>query len=224
MGIRACASRLADTVLNLLYPPRCPFCGVILTGGTREEVSGICVTCEASLPWKHEVLRTLPEGLLCAGPLSYEGVVRDALLKFKFHGESASAEPLGKQIALCVSDCFAGAFDIVSWVPVSGERKRRRGYDQAELLAKAAAKTWGLRPHRLLVKITDNPPQSGLSGSAARRENVAGVYALAQGAAVQGQRILLIDDICTTGATLLECRRTLLQGGAASVLGAAVTV
>jgi predicted amidophosphoribosyltransferase len=106
-------------------------------------------------------------------------------------------------------------------VPVSRLRRFRRGYDQVELLAKAVGKELGQKPVRLLKKIRNNPPQSGISGQAERRANVLGAYRIIDAAAVTGKRILLLDDVITTGATAGECARVLLTAGASQVhLGA----
>ena len=105
---------------------------------------------------------------------------------------------------------------MVTWVPVSRHRLRKRGYDQAELLARAACRVWSVKPERLLRKVQDNPAQSGLTEAAARRANVLGVYRAPDAAA--GLRVLLADDVVTTGSTLSECARTLLTAGAAEVV------
>lgn len=204
--------RFLDTLLNLLFPPKCPFCGRVL------DRPGICPACEPALPWlaEEDGLWTLPADVPCAAPLRYEGLARKGLLRFKFQGASAAAEPLGELVARCAAERFAGEFDVVTWVPVSRKRLRQRGYDQAELLARAACRLWNTRPVRLLDKRRDNPAQSGLHDAVLRRENVRDVYA-ASGAAA-GRRILLVDDICTTGATLSSCALALRQAGAETVL------
>lgn len=204
--------RFLDTLLNLLFPPKCPFCGHVL------DHPGVCPACEAALPWlaEEDGLWTLPADVPCAAPLRYEGLARKGLLRFKFQGASAAAEPLGELVARCAAERFAGEFDVVTWVPVSRKRLRQRGYDQAELLARAACRLWNTRPVRLLDKRRDNPAQSGLHDAVLRRENVRDVYA-ASGAAA-GRRILLVDDICTTGATLSSCALALRQAGAETVL------
>ena len=110
----------------------------------------------------------------------------------------------------------------MTWVPVSERRLRQRGYGQARLLAESACRRWDTKPVALLRKVADNPAQSGLTEAAARRANVLGVYEALPEAA--GKRVLLIDDICTTGATLTECVRVLKDGGAESVACAAVAL
>ena len=208
---------LLEAFLDLLFPPKCPFCGKVL------DRTGICPECEKALPWTTEAqcLRMLPGGTRCAAPLWYEDLAREGLLRFKFQGVSAAAEPLGALIAQCAAEQFSGEFDTVTWVPVSKKRLRKRGYDQAELLARAACRLWDTEPVRLLNKTVDNPAQSGISDAAARRANVLGVYEACGD--VSGKRVLLMDDICTTGATLSECARVLKDAGAESVVCAAVS-
>lgn len=205
---------IISCLLDLLFPPKCPFCGRVL------DAQGICGKCEASLPWTEEgkILQTLPGNLRCAAPLWYEESVREGLLAFKFQGAQAAAKPLGELIARCAAERFSGEFDTVTWVPVSQKRLRKRGYDQAKLLAEAACRLWDTEPVRLLEKCVDTPAQSGISEPAARRANVLGVFDPAPGAEIAGKRILLVDDICTTGATLAECGRVLRDAGAAAVV------
>ena len=192
---------LLTALLDLLFPPKCPFCGKVL------DKPGICPKCEKDLPWVSdaEALREGPGGLRCAGGVWYEDTAREALLRLKFHGNSAAAGPMGELIARCAAERFAGEFDTVTWAPVSKKRLRKRGYDQAELLARSACKLWDTEPVRLLEKVMDNPPQSDAE-------------------LMKGKRILLVDDICTTGATLTECIRVLKDAGAADVVCAVVAL
>ena len=210
--------RLLQTILDLLFPHKCPFCGKI------QDTADICPKCKEKLPWIDgaEALREGPGGLRCAGVVWYEDTVRDALLRLKFGGASDLAEPLGGLVAQCAAERFGGEFDTVTWVPISRKRLRKRGYDQAELLARSACRLWDTKPVRLLNKTTDNPAQSGIHDAAARRANVLGVYEAT--GEVAGKRVLLIDDICTTGATLTECIRVLEEAGAVQVVCAAAAL
>ena len=207
-------------LLDLFFPPKCPFCGKVL------DPAGICPACEKTLHWteEREGVRKLSGGVQCAAPLWYEKQVREGLLRFKFQGASAAAGPMGELVARCAAERFSGAFDVVTWVPVSRRRLRSRGYDQARLLAESACRLWGVRPEQLLRKTADNPAQSGLTEAAARRANVLGVYETPVPEKVQGRRVLLVDDICTTGATLAECARTLRDAGAADVMSVCVAL
>lgn len=210
--------RLVTALLDLLFPQKCPFCGK-LTEGTA-----VCGTCRQALPWTvgGDILWEGPGGVRCAAPLWYQDKVREGLLRFKFQGGSAAAEPLGELVAQCAAEELSGAFDTVTWVPVSRKRLRERGYDQAELLARAACRLWDTEPVRLLKKTVHTPAQSGLEEATARRANVLGAYEVCCGAAVRDRQILLVDDICTTGATLAECVRVLKDAGAGAVVCAAV--
>lgn len=212
--------KLTEGLVNLLFPPKCPFCRTVL------DEPGICGKCRETLPWtqEEETLRTGPGHLECAAPLFYEDAVRECLLRLKFRGGVPAAEPLGQLVAQCAAEQLSGQFDTVTWVPVGPKRLRSRSYDQARLLAEAACRCWGVKPQRLLVKPVDNPAQSGLNDAAARRANVLGVYLPAPGAVIAGRRILLIDDICTTGATLAACAGTLLDAGATGVVCATVAL
>ena len=114
--------------------------------------------------------------------------------------------------------------DGVTWAPLSRGRLRERGYDQARLLAESACRLWETKPLPLLRKTVHNPAQSGLKEAAARRANVLGVYEAVDPERISGHRILLVDDICTTGATLAECARVLREAGAADVVCAAAAL
>ncbi len=202
-------------VLDWIFPPKCIFCGALLDDG----VVDLCPTCQRDLPWIAPA--TMPKtinGFPHSAPLRYEGKVRTCIRRLKFYGGSYLAPAMGHIMAQCASETFSGDFDLVTWAPVSKKRRRQRDYDQGYLLAKTMCRVWGVKPVRCLVKHTDTPAQSSLKDRAARRGNVLGVYRLAPKAEIAGKRILLVDDVCTTGATLAECVRMLKSGGAASVV------
>ncbi len=208
--------KITDWLLDLLFPPKCPFCGKV------QDRPGICPGCRRDLPRTEEPdqERILPGPLRCVSPLWYEGLARDGLLRFKFRGAAGAAEILGELTAQCAAERYPGEFDAVTWVPVSGKRLRERGYDQSRLLAEAMCRRWDTVPTAMLKKTVNNPAQSGLADAAQRRANVLGVYQ-AEEDAVRGRRVLLVDDIVTTGATLCECARVLREAGAESVVCAA---
>lgn len=198
-------------MMDLFFPHRCPFCGRV----TGKEL--LCETCFAKLPDTGG--RMAEEGNCgkCAAPLYYEESVRQAVLDFKFNGRTGAAECFGMLLAECAAEVYAGEFDTVTWVPVSRKRLRQRGYDQAYLLARSACAHWDTVPVATLRKTVDTPPQSGITVPEGRRANVLGVYEAIE-EQVCGRRILLIDDVLTTGATLTECARVLREAGAADVV------
>ena len=202
-------------LLDLLFPPRCAFCSHILRGNE----SGLCKKCAGSISrTENGGLRTGEFFSVCAAPLYYEASVRDAILRFKFHDATAYAELFGELMADTIRESLAGRYDLVTWVPLSEKRLKKRGYDQAMLLAMAATLRLDDAPVELLKKQTDVPAQSGVGSPEKRRANISGVYSVTDEELVRGRRILLIDDIITTGATLSECARTLREAGAADVV------
>ena len=197
-------------LLNLFFQTKCAFCGHV-------SARGVCEACERTLPRTELPLREGAGYGKCAVPLRYEGPVREALLRFKFRGGRGAAEGFGWLLARCAAEELGGAFDAVTYAPVSAKRRAGRGYDQAYLLARETARHWGVKPLTLLRKTRDNPPQSSLD-AAARRGNVVGVYEPCEMEKIKGARVLLIDDILTTGSTLSECVRVLRGAGAAAVV------
>ena len=117
---------------------------------------------------------------------------------------------------------LAGQYDFVTWVPCSRRRRWQRGFDQAELLARALARELEAEVRPTLLKVRHNPPQSRTKSASARRANVLGVYRILPGAPVSGAKILVVDDIITTGATLSACGQVLRLAGAADLVCAAI--
>ena len=210
---------ITDYVLDLLYPTRCILCRSPLTPGRPR----ICPACADKLPRTenggHKKGDYFSE---CVSPLYYEADVKKAILRYKFHGAQAYADSFGELLASCIYQDLEGPYDILSWVPLDAGRRRSRGYDQAELLARAAGKRLRQEPVRVLRKRRGVRPQSKTGDPARRKANIAGAYRAADPALVAGKRILLIDDIVTTGSTLSECAKTLLLAGAEDVRCAAL--
>lgn len=207
--------KLLDRALDLLFPPKCPFCQTVL----EEPGDPVCPACQKSLPWLmgRAGERKVDFTRGCCSPLAYGGAVREAVHRYKFSGVRAYARPFGLLMAQCVQDRPEIIPDVVTWAPLSRKRRRERGYDQGELLARAMAERLKLPAAATLVKARHTRPQSGLDSAEARRANALGAYALLPGVDAAGKRVLLADDVVTSGATLSECARTLLEAGAAEV-------
>lgn len=202
---------LLELFKELMFPRKCVFCREILT---RNE-NGICRNCRAELP-EYEDRRYYPNLDETLVLWYYEDSVRDSILRFKFQNRPDYAKVFGPILALKTQGMFLKP-DVITWVPVSRKRLRTRGYDQAELLAHEVSRELGIPAGKLLEKIRDNPAQSGISDAGTRRSNVRDTYQVSSGADLKGKRILLIDDILTTGATAGECARMLKQAGAERV-------
>lgn len=213
--------KLKERIINLLFPPKCTFCGRLLwrPDGDAEYV---CRFCRNILPYtSFETCKTTGDYFtVCVSPFYYKDGVRDAVLRLKFGRQESLARPMGHYLAGCLAAHPDLKYDAVTWVPISRRRKQSRGFDQARLIASQVATELKLPLLAALKKVKHTPAQSSLKGDKARRENISGAYQPA-GASVSGKRILLIDDVVTTGSTLSECSRVLLQAGADLVVCAA---
>lgn len=209
-------SGLISGLLDLLFPPRCTFCGKFLGTGEKE----VCSGCKRELPWTQG--REAEQGgeffSLCVSPLWYQDTVRSSFHRYKFKGRTGYAKTYGRLMAQCVRDHLAGRYDLITWVPLSSESLKKRGYDQAMLLAMATALELGEVAAETLIKVRPTDTQSGLRDDSARRANVLGAYRITDPELVTGKRILLIDDVITTGSTISECARILRTAGAGDVV------
>ncbi len=205
-------------LLNLLFPPKCILCSGLL----GQEETDLCHSCRLEAP---EFTGAKIKLSFLAGWTAvwyYKDNVRSSLLRYKFHNRRSYASAYGRLLAMKLQTEEMDHFDTLTWIPVGTLRRFRRGYDQVELLARAVARELGISPVRTLKKIRNTPPQSRLQDSAKRRANVLGAYRAVNPSSIQGKRILLLDDIITTGATASECAKTLLIAGAKEVSAAAV--
>ncbi len=209
---------LLDHILDLLFPPKCSFCGALLERTSQDP----CPKCPPDL-WLEgpQAVISGTSFARCACAAWYTGVLREEVKRFKFQNRPGHAKAYGPMLAKTIRFYLPGAYDLITWVPVSPKTLKTRGYDQARLLAEAAAKALGEQALPLLEKRKNNRPQSSLEGASQRWKNVKGVYAVPDPTLLAGKRVLVIDDILTTGATLEEAARTLRQAGAAQVVAAA---
>lgn len=205
--------RLYYHLMDLLFPRKCVLCRCLL----QQEETDLCTGCRLEVP-VYGVSKTTPQFLdSFAAVWYYEESVRTSLLRYKFGGARSYASAYGRLLAMRIRQELVEDFDILTWIPVSPLRKLRRGYDQVELIANAVGKELEIIPVPTLKKIRHNRPQSRLTNEANRRANVLGAYRVMDSAAVTGKRILLLDDILTTGATASEAARVLKTAGAAEV-------
>ena len=210
--------RIAARVLDAAFPAICAGCGT--------EGAPLCAACLPALAARRGTPPGVPLGLPSSVPLPllqlewcapYAGVVRSALHALKYAGERRLAVPLGTAIATRWAEAGAGG-ELLVPVPIHPERRRRRGYDQAVLLADRAAATLRLPTVVALARARATRPQFEL-GRERRAENVAGAFHVqeASRAVVAGHWIVLVDDVATTGATLVACAQALLTAGASGV-------
>lgn len=212
--------KLTEFLLQTLFPPKCILCREILDKDSMD----LCRKCRNDGPECTNFRKKIPFVDSWAAVWYYEGNARRSLLRYKFRGARHYAQGYGRLLAMKLLEAHPDGFDLLTWVPISTRRKLVRGYDQVELLAQAVGQELGMAPTPLLLKIRHNPPQSGIVGSAQRRANVLGAYQAQNTDLLEGKRIVILDDIITTGATVSECARVLLTAGAKEVHCGAVAV
>ena len=211
---------LTEHILHLLFPPKCLLCRKVLA----EDELDLCKACRIDSPQCSNTQKKLPFIDSWSAVWYYEDTARRSLLRYKFRGMRSYARGYGRLLAMQLLKDHPEDFDLLTWVPVSRLRKWKRGYDQVELLACSVGRELGLEPIPLLQKHRHNRPQSGIVGDAQRRANVLGVYRVVNAQDIRDQRILLLDDIITTGATASECARMLLTAGAKEIHCGAMAV
>ena len=210
-------------LLDLLLPPTCPGCG--------REGELLCAACAAPLHRRLDEPPGVPVGLPQEVPdglaqmewcAAFSGAIRAAILALKYDGERRLAEPLGAALAARWTRAGCGG-DLLVAVPVHADRLRARGYDQAVLLADAAARHLGLPALPALRRAEATRAQHAL-GRASRALNVGHAFEVAPAMVgiVSGAHVVLVDDVVTTGATLAACAGALLEASAAAVSGLTV--
>lgn len=203
---------------TLLFPPKCVLCQKIL----NKNETDLCHGCRTEISDFQKPKRSIPFLESWTALWYYNGGVRKSLLRYKFGNRRSYAEVYGRLLAMKLLRDYPEGFEVLTWTPISRLRRLRRGYDQVELLAQAVGGELGMDVTPTLNKVRNNPPQSGIHGYAQRKANVLGVYRPVEPERFRGKRVLLLDDIITSGATASEAARVLLTAGAKEVICAAV--
>lgn len=214
--------------IDFLFPPRCVGCG--------SEGSFVCASCQATLSRLPTLVcptcsKPLALGDSCPycrkwkldidgirSPFAFEGLVRKAVHQLKYGHFKALAAPLGQLLGEYLEAEPVPA-DVLVPVPLHGRRLRERGYNQSALLAAEIGKAKGLPAVTdSLVRLRHTKSQVKTAGAEERQRNMAGAFGC-RDARLAGKRVLLVDDVCTTGATMNSCAIALREAGAASVWG-----
>lgn len=212
----------------MIYPNKCIFCGEIMP-----PEKNICDTCFENLPWIHGEIcgecGSLKEDCQCekrhgsyyegvASVFYYSDSVRDCIRRFKFQGEKYIYPELGNLMTECLRKRFSGIdFDYVTYVPIDKKRRRQRGYNQSELLARRISEKTGIPFGENLIKKIYRTHIQHECDMLERKGNLLGAFDIDPSFSVEGRTILLVDDIRTSGATLSECGKMLYLYGADKV-------
>ena len=205
-------------MFRLIFPPKCLLCRTLLT----KEETDLCHQCREKAEVFTRAKRKIPFVAHWTALWYYKDNVRKSIHRFKFYGFQHYAAVYGRLLSMKLVSESMTDVDIISWVPISTLRKLQRGYDQSRLLARAVGKELGVTPLPVLRKIRHTKPQSSLAGESFRRANISGAYKVVDMERIAGKRILLLDDVVTTGATASECARMLMTYGAKEVYVAAI--
>jgi ComF family protein len=219
------AARVGRALLDLIYPPRCPGCGRVgfaLCDGCREQVEYIvppvCRRCGCSLPQEGlcQHCRTLPsslDGILAVAV--FADPIRPAIHALKYENNTTLAAPLGEMMVDAWRCSGLPKADVIVPVPLHTHRQAERGYNQSGLLARVVGRGLDLpMDDHTLVRLRATPPQVGLSRTE-RQQNMEGAFACL--GSLKGKTVVVVDDVCTTGATLEACAAALRAAGAATV-------
>lgn len=204
---------MTDRLLRILFPPKCILCRELLT----DRQTDLCHSCRKNAPAFTKIKFKPSFVARWTGVWYYKDNVRSSILRYKFGNRRHYADAYARLLAVKLQTEGLDSFDVLTWVPVGPLRKLRRGYDQVKLLAKALGQEMNIKPVPTLKKIRNTPPQSGISDASRRRANVLGAYKAVNTSRFAGKRVLMLDDILTTGATAGECARVLLTAGASQV-------
>lgn len=206
-------------LLQLLFPPKCIFCQTIL----EKEETDLCHNCRISIQEHGTGKRNIQFIAKWTALWYYNGDIRQSIHRYKFYHYQSYSKAYGRFLAmhLLQSGLLEGT-DFLTWTPTSFLRRISRGYDQSKEIALEASKHLNIPAVCTLVKHRHTPPQSTIKGMAQRRANILGAYHVSRAADIRGKRILLIDDILTTGCTATECAKTLSLAGAKEIKFAAL--
>ena len=206
-----------EKILSLIFPNVCGFCNKINN-------NNLCKRCELNLSkYKIDCIKNCTNDrrkyfdyLFCA--LKYENIIREKIIQYKFNENSYLYKTFVKIIIKNEKLYrFLKLYDIIIAVPMHKKKKAVRGYNQCELIANEIAKQMTLKFEKnILIKIKDTKIQSTLTKSQ-RMKNVKDAFCIKDIEKIKGKKVILIDDIYTTGSTVNECSRILKQSGAKEV-------
>ena len=208
--------KILNQILDIIYPPVCGFCGKL----NKNSLCNKCkIRIEKNAIYKIEDYREttsfFDEHLYL---FPYDGEIREEILNYKFNEKSYLYRTFLEFIKNSEKICTQiKKYDIIMPIPISKKRMKQRGYNQSTLIAKGISKMFNIEyKEKVLVKIKDNKPQSEL-GQNERSINVQGAYKIKAQKQVFQKKILLIDDIFTTGNTANECAKALKKNMANNV-------
>lgn len=207
---------LCEKIENIIFPTCCLICGKL----TKEI---ICKECEKDIYSKtiYKVEKKESENIYFKNHIyifEYKDKIRDLILGYKFNGKSYLYKLFSKIIIKSEKICgILKKYDIIIPVPIHKKRKKQRGYNQSELIAKEIAKNINIEYRNdIIEKTKNNLPQSSLTKEQ-RKQNVKNVYKIKNKEKIENKKIIIIDDIYTTGNTVKAISKILKENGAKEI-------
>lgn len=199
-------------LISVLFPERCPYCNDAV-----KPCEIACADCREILP-QHTFTKKIAGGKTVLSAVPYKDSFKSAILKIKFGKKKQYAYQLARLMSeKLMAEVQDLNFDVITFVPLHPETLKERGFNQSELLAKYLGEILSIPCETLLKKTKLNKPQHKVLADK-RKKNVEGVFRPADKSLITGRKILLIDDIVTTGYTLAECVKILEKNGGEDIL------
>lgn len=206
---------MIEKLINLIYPKVCGICGEI----SKEDICNKCKVKINKLKRNKKHIYLTKNFCTHMYIFDYRDILKEKILQYKFKEATYLYKTFIKIISNDKKICgFLKSCDIMIPVPISKKRKQKRGYNQSEMIAKYIAKNIENLTYRndILYKVKDTLPQS-LLNKEKRSQNISNVYCIKNIEQVNNKKILLFDDIFTTGNTVNECAKMLKQAGAKEI-------
>ena len=219
-----------EVLISILFPKHCPFCG-----RPMESQQIYCEECKHQLPWtcaaklcpqcgqEHCICGDAPFLKRLYVPFFYKGLAAGAVKSLKFYNKRAYSRSLGCLLAQCIQQQNqAFHFDCIVPIPMTKKDIRKRGYSQAELIARFMGEALGIAVEKNnLIKICQTKKQHDLTATE-RKQNLKNAFSVKKPETLRGKSILLCDDVTTTGATLREASVTLQKAGVKEISAAVI--
>ncbi len=225
--IKRMVLHILQNIINLIFPPKCIFCGRVLDACAKID---ICSSCFTKIPfWERAYVAGKAENnnkryfdtVVCV--CEYTGIIKRAVIKFKFFNRASYYRALSKLLAEKLKKMTNNhKFDIIVSVPLHKSRERHRGYNQAFLISRALSREIDIPECSGALKRIKNTATQSLLKKNDRLLNTRNAFVVNSSKKLYKKSILLVDDIFTTGSTINECSRVLKEAGAAYVCAAVI--
>lgn len=236
-----------DSLLDFVFPPHCVLCNSFISSDEAKDDSyprnlvcrtcwdslnilphPFCPLCRSLLDEKLRKCPKCPESLALSLNRSlgvFDPYYQTLIHHFKYNRKFSIGKNLGRRLGgILKKEEFSKGFDYIIPVPLHPSRKRERGYNQSRILAEEISETVSVPlMEKVLIRKKKTEDQTHLSPEE-RERNVRGAFVVRTNSALQGKKIILVDDVMTTGATLKECARVIKEAGAREVVGVTLVV